>query len=189
MTTLRPLFLSALLFVCSQSASAALIDGFESGDFSANSWSTYGAADWSIDSSTAASGIYSARSGRITHNQSSYLELELATSAGTVSFDYRVSSEDNFDYLMFYINDIRVFLITGDTGWLNYSREVIAGTHVFTWRYRKDSSVNSYLDTVWIDNFSAPLQDVSNVPVPATAWLFAIGLAGVAGLSGLRKKA
>ena len=167
-------------------AQASLIDDFETGDFSRQAWSFAGQQPWTIDSAVAAGGSsYSARSGQIGPSSTSSLILSLLTEAGQASFDYLTSSETSFDFLKFFIDGTEIDRWSGRlNGFQSFSTTISAGAHTFEWRYQKDGSVNSGLDTVWIDNFRAP---VSGESVPASATLFLFGL-GLAGLGWSRRK-
>jgi hypothetical protein len=132
-------------------------DGFESGDFSALPWQRTGNAQWFVQSQVVASGGYAARSGDISDGQSSSLILEQTMVAGTASFDFRVSSEENWDFLEFYLNGKRLARWSGEVGWLTFSFDVPAGDNRFEWRYTKDPVNTSLgLDAAIIDNVELP---------------------------------
>ena len=142
-----------------------------SGDFESGSlgggWTTPagGNEPWSVVASTAnLGGMYSAQSGPITHNQQSKLEIVVNAINGTGSFDYDVSTESGWDYLVFCIDNsagctrtsgytMRWSGVTTGT----YTFNVVAGYHTYTWVYWKDSSVNGNSDTVWIDDVDIPV--------------------------------
>ena len=133
-------------------------DNFESGNLQSH-WTTSGSSSWNVQSSNAISGTYSAKAGGITHGQSTALEVQVSTPFAVDGFfDYKVSSENNYDYLIFCIDN------TACSRYSNYqmrwsginsgthSFTAAAGTHTYTWKYEKDGSVNSNSDTAWIDN-------------------------------------
>ena len=97
----------------------------------------------------------SARSGTISHNQTSTLTLVLNyASGGSIAFDYKVDSESSFDYLRFYIDGVQQQSWSGSSsGPVSYA--VGAGTHTFEWSYSKDGSVNTGSDAAWIDDIDA----------------------------------
>jgi len=72
---------------------------------------------------------------------------------GTVSFYWRVSSEEDYDYLEFYIDDVRQDRISGSsTSWQLKSYNVEGeGKHTFTWRYVKDGSSYDGNDRGYVD--------------------------------------
>jgi len=139
------------------------------GDFEAGSlgggWTTSGDEPWSIVSSTAnLGGSYSAQAGPITHNQQSKLEIVVNAVNGTGQFSYDVSSETNWDFLVFCVdNSANCLRTSGYTmRWSGvtsgtYTFNVVSGYHTYTWVYWKDSSVSSNADTAWIDDVDIPV--------------------------------
>jgi len=116
-------------------------------------WSNGGDQPWVIDSSIAQNESQSARSGAITHGQSSYLELEaVLLGEGTMSFWHRTSSEADSDYLRFSTNGVSHSDYSGTTDWtITYIEGVPAGTNTLRWTYEKDSSGSAGDDAVWLD--------------------------------------
>jgi subtilisin family serine protease len=130
-----------------------MLEDFESGNFAIYDWQMSGDAPWTIDSANPYAGLYCSKSGTITHNQASTMELTLdAFSAGDVSFWYSVSSESNYDYLQFYIDGSLQNEWSGSVAWTQGTYAVSAGTHTFTWTYAKDYSVDSGSDCGWVDD-------------------------------------
>lgn len=68
-----------------------------------------------------------------------------------ISFDYRISSEEGCDEMLFFI-DGKGFYQSGESGWKRVEYPLTNGEHIFEWRYRKDGSLSKYQDSVWIDN-------------------------------------
>lgn len=126
-------------------------EGFETGDFSANPWQQSGNVNWSVISDTVYEEIYAAKSGTITHNQQSHIELTLATTFENVSFFFKVSSEGDYDYLRFYIDGVQQNSWSGNIDWTQITYTITPGEHTFQWSYTKDGSVNSGSDCAWID--------------------------------------
>lgn len=135
----------------------AYTDGFESGDLQALGWISTGAKPWIVQSTNVAAGQFAARSGLITHLQTSSLLLTAQVRAGTGSFAYYVSSEAGFDFLEFYVDGLLLARWSGEVGWARYEFPLTAGTHTFEWRYTKDASVSAGLDAAFIDNVSLPV--------------------------------
>ncbi|UCE10609.1 MAG: hypothetical protein JSW61_01395, partial [Candidatus Thorarchaeota archaeon] len=63
----------------------------------AYTWTTGGDADWYIDTTIFSVGDSSVRSGDIGHNEQSWIETTISGPA-IVSFDWKISSERNFDF-------------------------------------------------------------------------------------------
>jgi carboxypeptidase T len=144
-------------------------ESFESGEFGAG-WTFSGNLPWVIDNSTAWDGMYSARSGGITHNQSTSMLYTAETdSPGMIYFYRKVSSESNYDFLRFYINDELQGQWSGNLDWEEVSFDVMPGYNTFRWTYMKDGSVSSGEDCGWIDFIIFPLPADCSGPVNLTA--------------------
>ena len=132
-------------------------DGFESGNLLHLGWAGGGNVPWFVQTNSAASGKYAARSGVIGNNQSSSLMLATNFAGGLGSFEYRVSSETNFDTLSFYVDGVQLRLWSGETSWAHYVFHLASGNHSLEWRYTKDSNLSAGLDAAFIDNVNLPL--------------------------------
>ncbi len=142
---------------------------FENGEFP-QGWTSSGNLPWIIDNSTAWDGTYSARSGAITHNQSSSMVYTMETdSEGVITFYRKVSSETNYDYLRFYINDQLQAQWSGNLDWAEVSFPVSPGYKTFRWTYTKDGSVSTGSDKGWIDFVVLPLPASCSAPSNLTA--------------------
>ncbi len=133
-----------------------VIEDFETGDFSKIDWTFAGDLDWTIDNSEVYEGVYSAKSASITDNQTTTLEVELEVGDGDLSFYYKVSSENNYDFFRFFVDGVEVTNWSGEVTWSEYTTTLTEGTHVFKWIYEKDNSVSSGSDCAWIDYISFP---------------------------------
>ena len=132
------------------------IEDFETGDFSQFEWAFGGSANWLI-STTAQEGNYAAQSGNINDNQTSDMSISMEITAdGEISFFRKVSSENNYDYLRFYIDGVQKDAWCGEQNWAEVSYAVTAGFHTFKWSFEKDSSVSSGSDCGWIDSIKFP---------------------------------
>jgi hypothetical protein len=115
-------------------------------------FTTGGSTDWTTSTSTYYYDNDSAKSGTITHNQNSYLQTTVNySSAKTVKFYWKVSSEANYDYLKFYVDGVMQEQIAGTVDWAQVSASLTAGSHTLKWSYEKDGSVSSGSDCGWID--------------------------------------
>ena len=150
-------------------------DGFESGTLGP-AYTTGGNLPWYVASGTAHGGLYAARSGAITHSQSTWMTRP--AQAGPLSFWYKVSSEANYDWFNFYIDGVQKVHKSGNVTWTLYSTTLTAGTHTLKWEYIKDSGVNGGSDTAWIDDLSltgdattwADIIALTPVGATATPW-------------------
>jgi hypothetical protein len=148
------------------------IEDFESGGFTSFPWQMGGTASWVTTTSAPSEGLYSARSGVITHYESSELSVAAdVAAAGTITFYYKVSSEVNYDYLRFYIDSNLQNQWSGEIGWTQASFGVSAGSHTFKWGYYKDQGYSSGSDCGWIDYIvfpqtTAPLIEITTDSLP-----------------------
>nr|MBP7498057.1 immunoglobulin domain-containing protein [Bacteroidales bacterium] len=132
-------------------------ESFESGNFNEFNWQSSGDQVWMIDNSNKYVGSYSAKSGLITHLQSSILTISQYVEKDTeIGFAYRVSSETNYDFLRFYINGKLKGEWSGEVEWTSILFSVNRGYNEFRWVYSKDKSVNTGSDAAWIDNIDFP---------------------------------
>ena len=130
-----------------------LCETFESGQMNSE-FQSYGNASWMITSSDANNGYYSICSGSIDHSQTSGMMLSIyVTGEWHISFWYKVSSEQGFDKLKFYINNTVMGVWSGNVGWSTFSQEVsYTGSIQLAWIYDKDGSQISGSDKAWIDD-------------------------------------
>lgn len=112
---------------------------------------------WEIDNSTAFNGNQSLKSGQISHSDSTAVQYEFTTSIdGYISFAHKISTENNYDWLQFFIDGQLINRWSGLHDWEFYQHSIIAGHHVVKWIYTKDGSVSSNSDCVWIDDIRIP---------------------------------
>jgi hypothetical protein len=131
--------------------SLGLEENFETGDFSLYGWQQSGNAGWNIVSDIVYEGTYAAKSGVITNNQQSTMQVEIDVNGEYISFFKKVSSESSFDYLRFYIDDVEQNQWSGELDWSKESFPVTPGPHTFKWSYTKDISVSIGSDCAWLD--------------------------------------
>ena len=104
-----------------------------------------------------------AQSGVILDNQNSLMQT-IVIGAGTFSFYWKVSSEDNYDFLEFYIDGILQNSISGTVGWHQMMYTISdLGSHILKWRYVKDWSESDGYDAGWVDRLEGPWSN-SGIP-------------------------
>ncbi len=132
------------------------IEDFETGDFSLFDWQFSGNADWYITSDSY-QGSFATRSGNIDNNNFSELSLQLEVIAeGEISFWKKISSEADYDFLKFYIDDILQEQWSGEIDWSESVYPVSSGIHTFSWKYQKDTYVSNGEDCAWLDQITFP---------------------------------
>lgn len=165
-----------------------LVEDFETGDYSQFDWITSGGADWFITTDEVYEGTYSTRSGAIGHNSETILEIDVnVLAAGDISFFRKVSSENTYDFLRFYVDDVEMGAWSGEKDWAEFSFALAVGAHNLKWSYEKDGNTIGGSDCAWIDFVVFPgMQHTSSVeestylvriyPNPANNILFIKGL-------------
>ena len=168
------------------------VEDFETNTFTKYPWdmTQYGNAPWTIID-TIGSLDYSARSGKIgngTYSPQVDKTTELLMNvtvlfADTLSFYKKVNTEQDYDFLTFYIDNIQQGQWSGLVDWSREAYYVTAGVHTLKWVYNKDYSTAPVNDRTWIDNIILPciemplgitpnnnsLQFASVYPNPATS--------------------
>lgn len=128
-------------------------------------FSTSGDVSWTVVDEASFDGAYSVRSGGISDDQSSVLELIFEyDNASEISFNLKVDSETGssfYDGLKFYIDGTSQDQWNGNVDWTEVSFPVTAGEHTFKWEYVKDGSVSTGEDAAWVDFIVLPLQEIT----------------------------
>jgi hypothetical protein len=123
----------------------------ESLDNTTLQWTTSGNSDWVGQTIINHDGIDAAKSGVINDSQVSSLETSV-TGLCKLSFYWKISSEANCDFLIFFIDDIaQSGGISGEVDWQQMTFLIPEGTHTLKWEYIKDYSVSSGSDCSWLD--------------------------------------
>jgi len=139
----------------------AILETFETQNYDAYPWEMEGNKPWFITPSAAYTGTYSSRSGIITHNQQSVMNLTLNfTADGNISFARKVGSEPDYDFLRFLIDDVELERWSGVLPWGEVSYPLSAGIHKLSWVYVKDNVSSANSDRAWVDDISLPPHEV-----------------------------
>ena len=138
------------------------MEGFETGDFSAFDWHfTSPIYAWSVVTENPYEGQYCAKSSAIMDSESTSMSITVEVGqASNMSFYYKVSSENNYDKLHFYIDGTEKNNWSGDVAWSYILYPLTAGTHTLKWEYTKDVSLSSGSDCAWIDNVVLPASTI-----------------------------
>ena len=135
----------------------AIIESFESQGFTQYPWQQSGNKPWLITTASPYEGAYCSRSGTITHNQQSQMNLTLnVINDGQVSFAYRTSTEEGYDFLRFFIDNELQGEWSGTLPWTEVSYPLSAGIHKITWSYEKDEFSSQGSDRAWVDGIVLP---------------------------------
>lgn len=127
-------------------------ESFESSNFRVFPWINISKVPWVISSQNSFEGNLSASSGAISHNGITVLMMRAVYPApDTLKFYYKTSSETNYDYFAFKLNDMEILRASGETSWEKKAVPVTAGLNKMEWIYKKDNSVSQGADAAWID--------------------------------------
>jgi hypothetical protein len=138
-----------------------LVEDFENG-FPSVLWSNSGDFPWVEDQSVVFEGATSMKSGTINNLEQSDLFLSgNVTEPAEIKFNCKVSSEEGFDFLRFYVDGVEMASWSGLVDWTEVSFPVSAGQHEFQWSYVKDDIVAANDDAAWIDFVHLPNMDGS----------------------------
>ena len=134
-------------------------------DFENNSWGglnwTNGTYPWGITTSNPYEGLYCARSKNWSNGGGGYktseTEFSIITSVDdSISFYYRVSSEENYDIFSFHIDNEMIFEASGEVAWTRAAFFIPAGNHTFKFSYYKDAYYSEGQDAAFIDYLKLP---------------------------------
>ncbi|MFH1378373.1 MAG: C10 family peptidase [Planctomycetota bacterium] len=114
-------------------------------------WTTSGSGQWFGQTATYIYDNDAAQTGAIGHSQNSAL-LTTFNGAGAISFYWKVSSEEDFDELCFYIDNTLMDSISGTVDWERREYTINeAGNHTLRWMYSKDYTQSDGMDCGWVD--------------------------------------
>ncbi len=129
-----------------------IVEDWETGNFSNFQWQFAGLSSWNITNENKYEGVYSARSGVIGNNATSEMNIEYnVAEADSISFYVKVSSEADYDFLNFYIDNTLVGQWSGEVNWQRVTFPVNQGNQVFRWIYSKDANTAEGDDIAWVD--------------------------------------
>ena len=139
-------------------------------------WNTYsynrnqakGYGLWFAENQVTHDGIAAAQSGAITNSEQSILQTTV-TGPGTLTFCWKVSSEEDFDFLEFFLDYTNMTPISGEVDWQQLSFSIPSGLHTLKWIYAKDPSVSVGQDAGWLDevSFTPPAPAPQRLIAPA----------------------
>ncbi|MGQ9621197.1 MAG: T9SS type A sorting domain-containing protein, partial [Bacteroidales bacterium] len=143
-----------------------ILESFEYQTFSIFPWNNNHSNPWTITSTHYFEGLFSARSGIIGHNNESKLSLKInVPHADSMYFMYKVSSENNYDFLIFALNGKQVFSASGETEWLEKKIILNEGFNLLEWIYKKDQAIISGSDCAWIDYLTFPADAFNKIDI------------------------
>jgi M6 family metalloprotease-like protein len=133
---------------------SAVDESFENG-FNNFDWILNPNAPWVITDETWAHGQHSAASPLIAVGESSRLEIPLVVYNGYIQFHFRTATQSGNE-LVFLLNGRLIRSWSGNNQWTHFAFPISAGTHTFTWEFRKTNADPGGTDRVWIDQIAFP---------------------------------
>ncbi len=110
-----------------------------------------GSATWFPQTNASYDAIDAARSGYVVDDGISWFETTVQ-GPGTIQFYWSVSSEEDYDYLTFYVGGTTINAISGIISWTLVEHDITTtGTVTLRWEYSKDGSVSDGDDCGWVD--------------------------------------
>ncbi|MEX0981766.1 MAG: C25 family cysteine peptidase [Bacteroidales bacterium] len=138
-------------------------EDFSTGDLSRFRWVSL-VEGWGPDSTVFSGAPWSLRSAEISHNAFSSVQIEVEVGqVDSLLFDYKVSSEKNYDFLKFYLDSMLIDEWSGNTGWKRHVQILDPGKHLLEWRYQKDLNTTNGEDAAWIDNVVFPANSFDSI--------------------------
>ena len=132
-------------------------ENFETGDLLSYNWKNDETYPWIITDEDANNGIYSAQSAPIGDNEISSLSIEVENATdGVVSFYLKTSTEENRDFLAFFIDDDMMGRWSGENDWQCASFSINPGIHTLKWFYDKNKSKSAGEDYCRVDDIVFP---------------------------------
>lgn len=145
-------------------------------------WDTYSGTSktvgvWFGQMTETHDGDAAAQSGAIDNSQQSTLQTTV-TGPGTLTFWWKVSSEQGYDFLTFTalngsVSPFPATSISGEAGWEQKTFSIPSGVYTLKWVYSKDGSVSAGRDAAWVDQvvFAPPPPVINQQPFGRTAVL------------------
>ena len=128
-------------------ADASLGEGVDNAELT---WGTSGDAFWFNQTGFTYDGVDALKSGNVDNGESTEL-VTIVDGPGFLSFWWSVSSELNWDFLRFYIDEAPTDEISGLEDWAEIRIPIPDGTHALKWVYEKDPIFSVGADAGWVD--------------------------------------
>ncbi len=138
---------AATLTVISGNPAVSLAEGLDTTNLV---WTATDSLPWEGCYGVAHDGLDQACSGRIGDGATTSMETTVA-GPGSVSFWWKVDSQPNDDYLIFYVGSSEQARISGLVDWQPGSFTVPSGTQVLRWTYSKGGALAASSDRGWVD--------------------------------------
>jgi hypothetical protein len=101
-------------------------------------------------------------------NQMAGVQYEEIFEAGTLSFNYKIDSEQGFDFFTFSLDGQVLLIDSGNVDWTLFTTPITSGNHILVWKYIKNGSISAKTDAVWIDDLAGFPQADTDLVVTVT---------------------
>ncbi|MFC7641459.1 hypothetical protein ACFQX6_11060 [Streptosporangium lutulentum] len=85
--------------------------------------------------------------------------IPLPAGATEVTFRYRVSSEEKYDFFRFFIGSMEMLAVSGDVAWTQAATYDVTGASGISFQYTKDPSQPGGLDAAFVDQITFTVPD------------------------------
>ncbi|MCX6286975.1 MAG: T9SS type A sorting domain-containing protein [Bacteroidetes bacterium] len=144
----------------------AVVEDWETNTFFKFPWHFAGNAFWDITTFNPYEGIYSASSKPITDDQFSQMFVTYTSASDdSISFWFKTSTELDYDFLKFYIDNVIQSQWSGGNPWTRAAFPVSKGTHTYKWIYQKDMAASWGSDRVGLDYIIFPVPVVPDISI------------------------
>lgn len=132
--------------------------------------------NWFLQSRQTKDGIDAAQSAAIDHREHSGMEFTLRGPC-SLQFSWKVSSEEDYDYLVFTLDGEVEEIISGETDWQVVQRQIPEGIHRANLYYLKDAAKTAGQDAGFVDAMSieavgqAPVVESETIQVYDSQWV------------------
>jgi hypothetical protein len=138
------------------------MEDYETNSFTQYPWVVNGNLPWFTTTDNAYDDVYCSKSGAVTGNQSSNMQITInVLNNDSIIFMKAVSSEQGYDFLKFYVDGNLRGQWSGVDNWSRQAYYVTAGVHTFKWVYSKDYVYDANQDCAWIDDVTFPPFDLN----------------------------
>ncbi len=116
-------------------------------------WTNTGTAPWQGESGVTHDSVDAGAATNVSDDQTATIESDIEGPA-SLRFFWRVSSEEDYDYLSFSIDGEERCRISGEVDWALKSFPIPSGTHRIAFRYRRDADDAGGQNGAWVDEVS-----------------------------------
>ena len=138
-------------------------------------WLSPTSPGWQSQTASTHDGVDAAKSTAVPNNGRTAMQTTVS-GPGEISFWWKVSSEQNFDFVRFRVNGKEEASLSGLADWASVSFVVPEGLHTLEWVYDKDEEAHEGEDTAWVDEVrwipekSVFFEDLRVFDIAGTSW-------------------